>query len=54
MRSSLRASEEMIEFHATEAYRNCDVTKVQCSVSRLCSDETEKVTVRIDPDGLIA
>jgi hypothetical protein len=54
MRSSLRASEEVIEFHATEAYCNFGVPKVQYSVSRLCSDEKGKVTDRINHNSLIA
>jgi hypothetical protein len=54
MSSGLQASEEMIEFQATEAYWNCDVIKVQYRVSRLCNDEKEKVTVRINPNSLIA
>jgi hypothetical protein len=49
MRSSLHASDKVIEFHSTEAYSILGVTKVQYSVSRPCSNEKDKITVRINP-----
>jgi hypothetical protein len=53
-RFSLQAYEELIEFHVTEAYFGLGLAKVQYSVSKLCSDEKEKVTLRINPSGLTA
>jgi hypothetical protein len=47
MTSTLRASEEEVKFHTTEAYGNLGLnrSKVRYSVRRLCSDEKEKLTV---------
>jgi hypothetical protein len=44
----LTSIRKVIAFQAAEEYCSCDVTKVQYSVSRLCSDEKDKVTVRIN------
>jgi hypothetical protein len=54
MCSSLEASEEMIEFHTTQACSNLGLIRVQHRVRRLYSDEKEKVTVQINPKSLIA
>jgi hypothetical protein len=53
MRSSLLASVEVIEFHATEAYSNLGPTNVQYSIKRLCREEKEKVTDLINSSNLI-
>jgi hypothetical protein len=42
MRSSLLASVEVMEFHATEAYSNLGLTNVQYSIKRLFREENEK------------
>jgi len=54
MRYRSRASEEVTEFQATVTYCNFGVPKVQYSVSRMCSDEKEKVTARINYNSLTA
>jgi len=54
MRSSLRASDKVTQFHATEAYSILGVTKVQYRVSRLCSNEMDEITVQINPKNLTA
>jgi len=54
MRSSLQASDKVTQFHATEAHPILSVTKVQYSVSGLCSNEMDEITVRINPKSLTA
>jgi hypothetical protein len=49
MRCSLQASEEVIDFHAAEAYYNMGLTVVQYSVRRKCRDRNERVTIQIRP-----
>jgi hypothetical protein len=53
MRSSLLASVEVMEFHATEAYYNLGLTNEQYSIRRLYKEETEKLTDIINPSNLI-
>jgi hypothetical protein len=53
MRSSLLASVEVMEFHATQTYSNLGLTDVQYIIKRLCRDEKEKVTHGINPSNLI-
>jgi hypothetical protein len=53
MRSILLASVAVMDFHATEAYSNVDLTNVQYSIKRLCREEKEKVTDLINPSNLI-
>jgi hypothetical protein len=53
MRSSLLASVEVMEFHATEAYSSVGLTNVQYSIKRLCREEKEKVIDLINPSNLI-
>jgi hypothetical protein len=53
MHSSVLASVEVMEFHATEAYSNLGLTDVQYSIRRLCREEKEKITDLINPSNLI-
>jgi hypothetical protein len=53
MRSSLLASVEIMEFHATEAYSNLGITNVQYRIRRLCREEKKEVTDLINPSNLI-
>jgi len=49
MCSSLQAAKGVRDCHATEAYSSLGLTRVQYKLRRLCSDQEEKVTVRINP-----
>jgi hypothetical protein len=53
-RSSLLESVIVTEFQATEAYSSLDLTKAKYSISRLSMVEKENVSVRINPNSLIA
>jgi len=50
--TSLQAAAEVIEFDATEPFSNLGLTIVQYSIRRQCSDEKERVTVRINSNSL--
>jgi hypothetical protein len=53
MRSSLLASVEVMEFHATGAYSRLGLNNVQYSIKRLCREEKKKATDLINPSSLI-
>jgi hypothetical protein len=44
----------IVQLYYNARCRKHKIPRVRCSVRRLCSDEEQKVTVRINPSSLIA